>query len=57
MEVVSYYRVSTKGQDKSGLGLEAEREYIKFAAEQHSWVVVAEFEDVGMPSGIYPLAF
>ena len=55
MEVVAYYRVSTKGQGESGLGLEAQREYIKFAAEQHGWVVAAEFEDVGVSGGIHPL--
>lgn len=55
MEVVAYYRVSTKGQGESGLGLEAQREYIKFAAEQHGWVVIAEFEDVGVSGSIHPL--
>lgn len=55
MEVIAYYRVSTKGQGESGLGLEAQREYIKFAAEQHGWLVVAEFQDVGVSGGIHPL--
>lgn len=55
MEVVAYYRVSTKGQGESGLGLEAQREYIKFAAEQHGWVVVAEFQDAGVSGSIHPL--
>ncbi|WMY83657.1 recombinase family protein [Pseudomonas shirazica] len=55
MEVVAYYRVRTKGQGESGLGLEAQREYIKFAAEQHGWEVLAEFEDVGISGAIHPL--
>jgi len=55
MEVVAYYRVSTKAQGESGLGLDAPREYVKFAAEQQGWVVVAEFEDVGISGSIHPL--
>jgi len=55
MEVVAYYRVSTKGQGESGLGLDAQREYVKFAAEKQGWVVVAEFEDVGISGSIHPL--
>lgn len=55
MEVVAYYRVSTKGQGESGLGLDAQREYVKFAAEQQGWVVVAEFEDVGISGSVHPL--
>ncbi|WP_238342556.1 recombinase family protein [Pseudomonas putida] len=35
--------------------LDAQREHIKFAAEQHGWVVVAEFEDVGVSGSIHPL--
>lgn len=45
MNVVSYYRVSTERQGKSGLGLEAQREYIRVAVLQHGWTVVDEFED------------
>jgi DNA invertase Pin-like site-specific DNA recombinase len=55
MEVIAYYRVSTKGQGESGLGLDAQREYVKFAAEQQGWMVVAEFEDVGVSGSIHPL--
>ncbi|WP_137885364.1 recombinase family protein [Pseudomonas sp. 2FE] len=45
MNVVSYYRVSTAKQDKSGLGLEAQRSYIEAAARQNGWHVIAEFTD------------
>jgi len=55
MDVVAYYRVSTKAQGESGLGLDAQREYVKFAAEQQGWVVMAEFEDVGVSGAIHPL--
>ncbi|MFK3774101.1 recombinase family protein [Pseudomonas sp. NPDC089406] len=55
MEVVAYYRVSTKGQGESGLGLDAQREYINIAAQQHGWQVVEEFEDVGVSGSIHPL--
>jgi DNA invertase Pin-like site-specific DNA recombinase len=55
MDVVAYYRVSTKGQGESGLGLDAQREYVRFAAEQQGWVVVGEFEDVGVSGSIHPL--
>jgi len=55
MEVVAYYRVSTKGQGESGLGLDAQREYVKIAAKQQGWTVVAEFEDVGVSGSIHPL--
>lgn len=55
MEVVAYYRVSTKGQGESGLGLDAQREYIKLAAEQQGWMVMAEFQDVGISGSIHPL--
>jgi len=38
--------VSTARQGESGLGLDAQREYIRIAAQQHGWNVVAEFEDL-----------
>lgn len=55
MDVVAYYRVSTKRQGESGLGLEAQREYISTAAQANGWVVVAEYTDVGVSGSIHPL--
>ena len=45
MEVVSYLRVSTSRYGDSGLGLDAQREYIARAAEQNGWEIVTEFVD------------
>lgn len=42
-EVVTYLRVSTGAQEKSGLGLEAQREYVQSAARQHGWTIIAEY--------------
>lgn len=53
MRVVSYLRVSTSGQGDSGLGLEAQREYIALAAMQNEWEIVAEFIDT--VSGAEPI--
>lgn len=55
MEVVAYYRVSTKRQGESGLGLEAQREYVSTAAGQNGWVIVAEYTDVNVSGSIHPL--
>ncbi len=44
-KVVAYLRVSTKKQGDSGLGIEAQREYIAQAAKAEGWEVVAEFID------------
>ncbi|WP_410953269.1 recombinase family protein [Pseudomonas sp. S1(2024)] len=41
--VVAYLRVSTGKQERSGLGLEAQRDYITTAAKQNGWNIVAEF--------------
>ncbi|MEB0149040.1 recombinase family protein [Pseudomonas sp. CCC2.2] len=46
IDVVSYCRVSSQGQGESGLGLEAQREYINRAALQNGWNIVGEFVDV-----------
>jgi DNA invertase Pin-like site-specific DNA recombinase len=46
MKVVAYIRVSTKGQGESGLGLDAQRDYITRAADQNGWQIVGEFVDV-----------
>lgn len=45
MNVVAYLRVSTDGQGKSGLGVGAQREYIRQAAESNGWSVLQTFED------------
>lgn len=55
MNVVAYYRVSTKGQGESGLGLEAQRDYVQTAAAQQNWNIIAEFVDVGVSGSIHPL--
>lgn len=50
MKVVAYLRVSTKGQADSGLGLEAQRDYIAQAAKSKGWEVIAEFIDTASGS-------
>lgn len=55
MDVVALLRVSTKGQGESGLGLEAQREYIQQAAQANGWSVVDEFVDIGVSGSIHPL--
>lgn len=52
---MAYYRVSTKGQGESGLGIEAQQEYVHIAAKQHSWTVVAEYTDLGFSGSVHPL--
>lgn len=45
MDYVGYYRVSTKRQSKSGLGLEAQQHLVRQFADQHG-KLVAEFVEV-----------
>ncbi|WP_448125371.1 recombinase family protein [Pseudomonas veronii] len=45
MRVVAYYRVSTGAQEKSGLGLEAQVDYVHSAARQQGWEIVAEYTE------------
>lgn len=52
MNVIAYYRVSTKSQGDSGLGLDAQREYIQQAAKAAGWNVLAEFTEVGVSGSI-----
>ncbi|WP_077045830.1 recombinase family protein [Pseudomonas sp. KK4] len=50
MKIVAYYRVSTNGQGKSGLGLEAQTEYVRVAAESNGWNIIGEFTDTASGS-------
>lgn len=44
--VVAYYRVSTEGQGRSGLGLEAQREAVASLCRSRGWSIAAEFTEV-----------
>ncbi|KOP51113.1 serine recombinase [Pseudomonas coronafaciens pv. porri] len=46
MDVVAYVRVSTKSQGESGLGQEAQLDYIHTAAKQQGWNIIATYSDV-----------
>lgn len=47
VRVIAYYRVSTKSQGDSGLGLEAQQEYINRAVAANGWELLPEsFTDV-----------
>lgn len=45
-KVVTYYRVSTEGQGRSGLGLEAQRDAVGKLCEARGWTIAAEFTEV-----------
>jgi DNA invertase Pin-like site-specific DNA recombinase len=51
MKLVSYLRVSTSGQGKSGLGLEAQREMITRFAHMNGFEVVAEHQEIETGKG------
>lgn len=44
--VVAYYRVSTEGQGRSGLGLDAQREAVASLCRARGWEIVADFTEV-----------
>lgn len=46
MDYVAYYRVSTKRQGQSGLGLEAQKEIVKVALAGKSCKVIAEITEI-----------
>lgn len=46
MKIVAYYRVSTKRQGQSGLGLEAQRAAVAAYAAQHKATILAEYTEV-----------
>ena len=43
---IAYYRVSTKGQSESGLGLEAQRAKVRSHLNGGEWEIVGEFSEV-----------
>jgi DNA invertase Pin-like site-specific DNA recombinase len=45
-KIVAYYRVSTRKQGESGLGLDAQRKAVLDLARQHGAKVIAEFTEV-----------
>ena len=49
--VVSYVRVSTTGQGRSGLGLEAQREAIARFAKDQNYTIGAEYLEVESGKG------
>ncbi len=44
--VVAYFRVSTDGQGRSGLGLEAQRSAVRALCESRGWAIISEFTEV-----------
>lgn len=44
--VAAYYRVSTEGQGRSGLGLEAQRHTVRSLCKSRGWQIVAEYTEV-----------
>jgi DNA invertase Pin-like site-specific DNA recombinase len=44
--VVAYYRVSTDGQGRSGLGLEAQKAAVSELCQRRNWEIIAEFTEV-----------
>ena len=53
---VSYVRVSTRGQAKSGLGLDAQREAIKSFAKTNGFAIIETFEEAESGKGADALA-
>ncbi|BAQ48148.1 recombinase family protein [Methylobacterium aquaticum] len=48
---VAYYRVSTKRQGRSGLGLEAQREAVERFAKDQGYTLISEFTEVETGKG------
>ena len=54
MDCVGYVRVSTGSQEASGLGLEAQLEYIQRAAQQQGWNVITVYSEA-VSGTIHPM--
>ncbi len=46
MKIISYFRVSTKKQGRSGLGLEAQKAAVVSFVRQHDATVLAEYKEI-----------
>jgi len=55
MQVVTYRRVSTERQGRSGLGLESQAQYIAQAVTQNGWEVIGEFVDEDASGSLPPM--
>lgn len=44
--VIAYYRVSTEGQGRSGLGLDAQRQAVTALCEGRGWEIIAEHTEI-----------
>jgi DNA invertase Pin-like site-specific DNA recombinase len=44
--VVAYYRVSTEGQGRSGLGMKAQKQAVTSLCTSRGWQIIAEFTEV-----------
>lgn len=45
-KVIAYYRVSTDGQGRSGLGLEAQRQAVTTLCQSRGWQIIEEYTEV-----------
>ena len=45
-KVIAYYRVSTEGQGRSGLGLDAQRQAVTALCQSRGWHIMADYTEV-----------
>ena len=45
-KVIAYYRVSTEGQGRSGLGLDAQRQAVTALCHSRGWQIMADYTEV-----------
>ena len=56
LPLVAYYRVSTQGQGRSGLGLAAQRAAVQAFAKAEGFEIAAEYTEIETGSGADALA-